>query len=121
MFSLSGSTSSFGLNFWLWFFKKYLFIYLLFGVEGREKEKERNITVWLPLHTHPTGNLAHNPGMCPDWESNQPLFGSQPALNPLSYISRGSVHFIFFRTLSQAKSSSWLVYHPSALSTVSAP
>ena len=25
----------------------------------------------------PTGNLAHNPGMFPDWESNHPPFGSQ--------------------------------------------
>ena len=28
-------------------------------------------------HTHPTGNLAHNPGMCPDWESNWRPFGLQ--------------------------------------------
>ena len=27
-------------------------------------------------HTPTTGDLAHNPGMCPDWESNQG-FGSQ--------------------------------------------
>ena len=32
--------------------------------ERREKERERNINVQLP------GDLAHNPGMCPDWESN---------------------------------------------------
>ena len=25
----------------------------------------------------PTGDLAHNPGMCPDWESNQWPFGTQ--------------------------------------------
>ena len=25
----------------------------------------------------PTGDLACNPGMCPDWESNQQLYGSQ--------------------------------------------
>ena len=25
----------------------------------------------------PTGDLAHNPGMCPDWDSNQWPFGSQ--------------------------------------------
>ena len=25
----------------------------------------------------PTGDLAHNPDMCPDWELNQQLFGSQ--------------------------------------------
>ena len=28
------------------------------------------------LHT-PTGDLAYNPGMCLDWESNQQPFGSQ--------------------------------------------
>ena len=28
-------------------------------------------------HTPPTGDLAHNPGMCPNWESNQQPFGSQ--------------------------------------------
>ena len=33
---------------------------------------ERNMD-WLPL----AHNLAHNPGMCPDWESNQQPFGSQ--------------------------------------------
>ena len=25
----------------------------------------------------PTGDLADNPGMCPDWESNRTLFGLQ--------------------------------------------
>ena len=28
-------------------------------------------------HTHPTGDLACNPGICPDWESNWQPFGSQ--------------------------------------------
>ena len=57
------------------FFKRfYLF---LEGGEGREKERERNINVWLPL-AHPLlGDLFCNPGMCPDWESNQRPFGSQ--------------------------------------------
>ena len=27
--------------------------------------------------TPPDGDLAHNPGLCPDWESNQRPFGSQ--------------------------------------------
>ena len=27
--------------------------------------------------TPPTGDLARNPGMCPDWESHQGPFGSQ--------------------------------------------
>ena len=40
---------------------------------------ERNIDLfdWLPLAPPPTGDLACNPGMCPDWESNQQPFGSQ--------------------------------------------
>ena len=39
--------------------------------EGREKEKERNINVWLPLMHPPTGDLASNPAMFPDWEANR--------------------------------------------------
>ena len=31
---------------------------------------------WLPL-TYPTGDLAHNPCMCPDWESNRQPFSFQ--------------------------------------------
>ena len=29
------------------------------------------------LYKTPSGDLAHNPGMCPDWESNRPPFDSQ--------------------------------------------
>ena len=39
-------------------------------------------------HVAPIGDLARNPGMCPDWESNRQPFGLQPALNPLSYASQ---------------------------------
>ena len=49
------------------------FIYLFLEREGREKERERNVNVWLPL-VHP---LRHKPGMSPDWELNWRLFGSQ--------------------------------------------
>ena len=28
----------------------------------------------------PIGDLAHNPGLCPDWESNWRLFGSQACI-----------------------------------------
>ena len=43
----------------------YLF---LERVEGKEKERERNIHVWFPL-VHPLlVTWACNPGMCPDWE-----------------------------------------------------
>ena len=47
------------------------FIYLLLE-RGREKErKERNISVWLRLIHPPTKDLAHNSGMCPDWEQKR--------------------------------------------------
>ena len=40
------------------------FIYLFLDREkGREKERERNITVWLPLECPPWGSGP--PGMCP--------------------------------------------------------
>ena len=31
----------------------------------------------IPSHTPPTGDLAHNLGMCPSWELNQWPFDSQ--------------------------------------------
>ena len=52
------------------FFKDFIYLFLDRGKE-REKGKERNINVWLPLLCSPTGDLADNPGTCLDWESNQ--------------------------------------------------
>ena len=58
------------------FYLKYIYIYLfLERGEGREKEGEKQCVVASCLP--PTGDLAHNPGMCPDWESNWQLFGLQ--------------------------------------------
>ena len=61
------------------------FIYL-FLERGREEEKHQCV---VPSHTLPTEDLAHNPRMCPDWESNQQLLIHRPALNPLSHTSHG--------------------------------
>ena len=55
--------------------KKNEFVYFLEKGEGGEKEGEKHQCV--VSHAPPTGDLAHNPGMCPDWESNQQSFGSQ--------------------------------------------
>ena len=44
------------------------YLFLEMGKEGeREGEKDQCVVA---SHTPPTGDLAHNPGMCPDWESN---------------------------------------------------
>ena len=45
------------------------------GREG-EKEGEKHQCV-VASHVPPTGDLARNPGMCPDWEPNQQPFGLQ--------------------------------------------
>ena len=54
----------------------------------REREGEKRHCV-LASHMPPTGDLAHNPGMCPDWKSNWRPFDSQAVLNALSYTSQG--------------------------------
>ena len=51
------------------FFKDFIYLFLHRG-EEREKEREKNISVWLPLTHTPTGDLAYNPGMYPNRESN---------------------------------------------------
>ena len=69
--SLSHTSQTGGFIFYFIFFK-ILFIYLfLERGEERENERDRNICVWLALTNSAPGDLAHNPGMCPDWESNQ--------------------------------------------------
>ena len=57
-------------------FKKIFYLFLERG-ERREKERKKNISVWVPLTCPLTGDLACNPGMCPDWESNWWPFGPQ--------------------------------------------
>ena len=41
---------------------------------GREGEKDQGVVA---SHTPPAGDLAHKPGMCPDWESNWRPFDSK--------------------------------------------
>ena len=68
------------LNFHLFIYFKDFIYFLREGREG-EREGEKHQCV-VASHVAPTGDLAHNSGMCPDWESNWRPFGSQPMLNP---------------------------------------
>ena len=79
------------------FFKRF---YLFPEREGNEKERERNVD-WLPLHAPPTGDLACNTGMCPDWELNRQFFGSQAGTQPwleLSHTNQGSIQVLIHIT-----------------------
>ena len=58
------------------FFKRfYPFIFTEREREGEREGEKHQCEV--ASHAPPTRDLAHNPGMCPDWESNQQRFGSQ--------------------------------------------
>ena len=75
-------------------FKSFLKVFILFtfrerGREG-EREGEKHQCV-VASHVALTGDLACNPGMCPDCHLNQGPFGLHPAFNPLSYTSQGCI------------------------------
>ena len=78
-------------------FFKILFIYVFIFREKRkegERKGEKHQCV-IASHVAPIGDLAHNPGMCPDWELNQRPFGSQSVLSPLSYTRQDSREGIY--------------------------
>ena len=49
-------------------------------------------------HAPPTGHLACNPGICPDWESNQRPFGAQAHTQSTEPHQPG-LEFSFFKFL----------------------
>ena len=55
--------------------ERFLFIYFQREREG-ERDGEKHQCV-VASHVPPTGDLAQNPGMCPDQESDQLPFASQ--------------------------------------------
>ena len=56
------------------FYFIFLRFYLFILERGREGEKYQCVVA---SRMPPTGDLTHNPGMCPDWESNLQPFASQ--------------------------------------------
>ena len=86
----------------------------MFRERGREGkgEGEKHQCVFASC-VPPTGDLAHNPGMFPDWELNQRPFGSQPVLNPLSYTSQGCYgKFLTHRSRAYNNNESSCIHHP---------
>ena len=58
------------------FFKDFIYLFI-FRERGREGEIHQCEVV---SRTPPSGDLAHNSGTCPDWESNQWPFDSQAGI-----------------------------------------
>ena len=71
----------------IFFLRFYFFIFRERRREG-EREGEKHPCV-VDSHAPPTGDLAGNPGMCPDWD---PLV-RRPELNQLSHTSQGMKNF----------------------------
>ena len=67
--------SCFSPYFSFFFLKDFIYLFLERG-EGREKEGGETSMYGCLLST-PTGDMAHNPGMCPDWKLNRSHFGLQ--------------------------------------------
>ena len=67
------------------------FIYLSPDGEGREKEKERNITVWLPLVRPPLGSHRQPQACAPTGNRTSDPLVLRPELNPLIHTSWGSI------------------------------
>ena len=75
------------------FFKDFIYLFVEMG-EGREKERERNINVWLPLKRRLLGT-------CPvtqAWESKQQLFDSQAITQPTEPRQPGFYNFLMLDT-----------------------
>ena len=66
-------------NILLFIFKEFIYLFLE-RREEREIEREKHQCV-VASHAPSTGDLAHNPGICPDWESNRwPLVHSPSSI-----------------------------------------
>ena len=73
------------------FFKRfYLFIFTEIG-EGRKKERERNITVWLPLVHSLLGSWPATQTCALTGNRTSDPVVHRPVLNPLSNLSQGYI------------------------------
>ena len=75
------------------FFFKILFFFI-FRQRRREGDKEgKEHQCVVAFRSPTTGDLAHKPGMCPDWESNWRPFGSQASTRSTELHQPG--HYFF--------------------------
>ena len=83
------------------------------GREGdREGEKHQCVVV---SHAPPARDLAHNPGTCPDWESNRQPFGLQSGVQSTEPHQPGLFAGSFLLTASISVYSGFLILPDSVL------
>ena len=81
-------------TFYFFFKRVYLFILRERG-EGREKVKERNISVWLLLPHPLLGTWPATQACALTGNRTEDLLVHRPALNPLSHTSQGWTVFLY--------------------------
>ena len=72
----------------LFFFKDFIYLFLE-GGEGKEKERERSINVWLPLACPPLGTWPATQACTLTGNLTRDPLVHSPGLNPLSHTSQG--------------------------------
>ena len=72
--------------FFFFFFLRFYYL-SIFRERGMEGEKHQCVVA---SHVSPTGDLACNPGICPDWESNPRPFHSQASAQSTGAILAGA-------------------------------
>ena len=82
------------------FVEDFIYVFLERG-EGREKEGERNINVWLPLTHTPLGTWPTNQACALTGNRTGGSLVRRPALKPLSHTSQGLL-LLFIREKPQA-------------------
>ena len=78
----------------LFFLKDFIYLFLE-REDGKEKERERNINVWLPLTCPRLGTWPAIQACALTGNQTDDTFVRRPALNPLSHTSQGTFFFFF--------------------------
>ena len=79
-------------SFLFFFFKDFIYSFLERG-EGKDKERERNINVWLPLTCPPLGTWPVTQACALTGKGTSNPLVRRPALSPLSHTSRAVLWF----------------------------
>ena len=84
-------------------FKDFIYLFLnilfIFKEKGREGEREgKKHQCVVAAHVAPTGDLACNPGMCPDWELSPEPFGLQAGTQCTEPTQPGPASLFYYGT-----------------------